>query len=62
MENGASLGNTVLVLILYFILCAAVYLVGILAFPAVILILYYLSKLYLRIFERSDAQQNNQTT
>ena len=57
-----NMGYTVLVLILYFILCAAVYLVGILAFPAVILILYCLSKLYLRIFERSDAQQNNQTT
>ena len=57
-----NVGYTVLVLILYFILCAAVYLVGILAFPAVILILYCLSKLYLRIFERSDAQQNNQVT
>lgn len=57
-----NMGYTVLVLILYFILCAAVYLVGILAFPAVILILYCLSKLYLRIFERSDAQQNNQVT
>ena len=57
-----NVGYTVLVLILYFILCAAVYLAGILAFPAVILILYCLSKLYLWVFERSDAQQNKQAT
>lgn len=55
-------GYTVLVLILYFILCAAVYLAGILAFPAMALILYSLSKLYLRVFDNADTQQSKQAT
>lgn len=44
-------GYTVLILLLHLGCAAAVYLAGILSFPVLILLLYWMTKIYLRVFD-----------
>lgn len=49
-------GYTVLIAALYVVVFVTIYLAGILAFPAWFVILYWLAKLYIRVFERAEKE------
>ena len=49
-------GHTVLIAALYVAVLATIYLAGVLAFPAWFVILYWLAKLYIRVFERAEKE------
>lgn len=49
-------GYTIILLALYLCSFAAIYLAGILAFPILVLILYWLAKVYVRVFDRTEKE------